>query len=106
MRNCYGSFTATFDTLEHWKVIWEPYRADRLVSRYPLIRAGDDPDAAPVYCDLSPMCFRDQAYWFTKANIVFDMCVEQMAVQRVMRQFGWQQTHPPNQVPIAAHIHK
>ena len=87
-------------------MIWEPYRADRLVSRYPLIRAGDDPDAAPVQYDLSPMCFRDQQYWFTKAKIVFDMFVEQMSVHRVMRQFGCQQFDPPKLSPIPAHIHK
>jgi phosphatidylethanolamine-binding protein (PEBP) family uncharacterized protein len=54
------------------------------------------------------MCTRDQAYWFTKSNIIFDVSVEEMAQQRVMRQFGcYQSPDPPRaDVPLPPHIHR
>jgi hypothetical protein len=36
---------------------------------------------------LSSLWTRDEAYWLTKANIVFDIVVEPYCVERVMRQF-------------------
>jgi hypothetical protein len=38
---------------------------------------------------LSSLCTRDEEYWLTKANLVFDILVE-----RVMRQFGRRQYFP------------
>jgi hypothetical protein len=37
---------------------------------------------------------RDEAYWLTKANLVFDIVVEPYCVERVMRQFGRRQHFP------------
>ena len=44
---------------------------------------------------MSDLCTRDRAYWMTKSKIVFDICVEEMAQQRVMRQFGLRQQALP-----------
>ena len=74
VRNCYPSFTVQFDTLDDDAVIWEPYSADTISHRYP--------------SGISYLCTRDQHYWFTRANLVFDVFVEEMSLQRVMRQFG------------------
>jgi hypothetical protein len=43
---------------------------------------------------LSSLWTRDEAYWLTKANIVFDIVVEPYCVERVMRQFGRRQHFP------------
>ena len=69
MRGCYPSFTAQFDVLMEEHVIWEPY--SEVHGRYPGGIAG--------------LCTRDQEYWLTKAKLVFDVTVEEMAQQRVMR---------------------
>ena len=57
---------------------------------------------------MSELCFRDSDYWMTKAKIIFDVFVEEMAQQRVMRQFGLQQLEvpPPTEHPVPAHIHR
>jgi hypothetical protein len=83
-----------FDQLQDNQVIWEPYRPDRVQARYP---GG-----------ISSLCRRDENYWFTRARIVFDVTVEEMAQQRVMRQFGKRQLpEPPTRVPaLPPHIHK
>ena len=35
LRNCYTSFTAQFDMLDERSVIWQPYTAESIESRYP-----------------------------------------------------------------------
>ena len=94
VKNCYPAFTAQFDQLLAEHVIWQPYSDDSINARYP---GG-----------ISMMCTRDQAYWFTKSNIIFDVSVEEMAQQRVMRQFGcYQSPDPPRaDVPLPPHIHR
>jgi hypothetical protein len=44
----------------------------------------------------------------TKSKIIFDIFVEDMAQQRVMRQFGLLQLElpPPTEYPVPAHIHR
>src|SRR5664279_5786228 len=94
VKNCYGSFTMQFDQLQDHQVIWEPYHVHRVQARYP---GG-----------ISSLCRRDENYWMTQARIVFDVTVEEMSQQRVMRQFGKRQLPvPPARLPrLPAYIHK
>ena len=71
VRGCYPSFTVQFDSLHEDQVIWEPYSDENISHRYPF--------------GISYLCTRDRHYWMTKANVVFDMTVEEMALHRVMR---------------------
>ena len=81
-----------FDLLDDRSVIWEPYTTAAAEGRFP---GG-----------ISTLCTRDQEYWLTQAKIIFDVSVEEMAQQRVMRQFGFRQlVDPPPSVPLPAHLH-
>ena len=94
VRNCYPSFTAQFDLLEERAVIWEPYTEAASQARYP---GG-----------ISILCERDSAYWMTESKIIFDVSVEVMAHQRVMRQFGCRQLVDPrpSTVHLPDYVHK
>lgn len=83
-----------FDQLDESEVIWEPYDVQIVHARYP---GG-----------ISELCRRDQNYWLTKAHIVFDVTVEEMAQQRVMRQFGRRQLpDPPLRLPrLRQEVHR
>ncbi|KAK1604967.1 hypothetical protein QYE76_028640 [Lolium multiflorum] len=93
LRNCYPAFTEQFDLLLESDVSWEPYSEDHRDEAYP---GG-----------ISLMCTRDWAYWMTKAKIIFDIFVEEMSQQRVMRQFGMRQLiePPPPTVPLPPRVH-
>ncbi|KAK1605482.1 hypothetical protein QYE76_029155 [Lolium multiflorum] len=93
LRNCYPAFTEQFDLLLESDVSWEPYSEDHRDEAYP---GG-----------ISLMCTRDWAYWMTKAKIIFDIFVEEMSQQRVMRQFGMRQLiePPPHTVPLPPRVH-
>lgn len=93
LRNCYPAFTEQFDLLLESDVTWEPYSEDHRDEAYP---GG-----------ISNMCTRDWAYWMTKAKIIFDIFVEEMSQQRVMRQFGLRQLiePPPPTVPLPPRVH-
>ncbi|KAK1666710.1 hypothetical protein QYE76_054869 [Lolium multiflorum] len=93
LRNCYPAFTEQFDLLLESDVTWEPYSEDHRDEAYP---GG-----------ISNMCTRDWAYWMTKAKIIFDIFVEEMSQQRVMRQFGQRQLiePPPPTVPLPPRVH-
>ncbi|KAK1609310.1 hypothetical protein QYE76_032983 [Lolium multiflorum] len=94
VRNCYPAFTEQFDVLDDRAVIWEPYTAAAVHARYP---GG-----------ISILCYRDCAYWMTQSKIIFDVSVEVMAQQRIMRQFGSRQLvdPPPPIAPLPAYVHK
>ena len=94
VKNCYLSFTVQFDTLDASQVIWEPYTQDVIDRRYP---GG-----------ISAWCTQDHSYWMTKSKIIFDVSVEEMAQQRVMRQFGGRQAAEPPlaDAPLQPHVHK
>jgi hypothetical protein len=94
VRNCYSVFSEQFDLYPAEHVIWEPYAENIIQTRYP---GG-----------LSIMCTRDAAYWMTRSKIIFDVSVEEMAQQRVMRQFGLCQLVDPPRAdsPLPANIHK
>ena len=94
VKNCYPAFTHQFDTLDEREIIWEPYSHEAIQRRYP---GG-----------LSDFCIRDRAYWLTKSKIIFDVSVEEMAQQRVMRQFGGRQApDPPTaDTPLPPRVHK
>jgi hypothetical protein len=81
VKNCYSAFTEQFDFLREDAVIWEPYTNEQKEAKYP--------------SGISDLCTRDRAYWMTKSKIIFDICVEEMAQQRVMRQFGLRQQALP-----------
>ena len=81
VRNCYTSLSEQFDTLLAGQVIWEPYTQASIAKRYP--------------DGISYLCTRDMAYWMTKSKIIFDVEVEEMSQQRVMRQFGLRQYADP-----------
>jgi hypothetical protein len=80
--------------LDATHVIWEPYIANVIARRYP---GG-----------ISDWCTRDHACWLTKSKIIFDVSVEEMAQQRVMRQFGARQVDDPPLVnpPLPPHVHR
>ena len=61
--------------------IWEPYTDELIQRRYP---GG-----------ISDMCTCDNHYWITKSKIIFDVFVEEMSPQRVMRQFETLVTKAP-----------
>jgi hypothetical protein len=44
----------------------------------------------------------------TKSKIIFDICVEEMAQQRIMRQFGARQLFdpPPTEDPLPPVVHR
>ncbi|XP_024318336.1 serine/threonine-protein phosphatase 7 long form homolog [Brachypodium distachyon] len=81
VRSCFPSFNEQFDVLHSEAVVWEPYTQHAIDVRYP---GG-----------MSMVCMRDYTYWMTKSKIIFDVCVEEMAQQRVMRQFGARQLVVP-----------
>lgn len=78
-RRAYTALNEQFDT--YTGVIWQPYTKAARISRYP---GG-----------ISVLCTRDRGYWMTKSKIIFDVFVEEMAQQRIMRQFGLRQLAPP-----------
>ncbi|XP_051228965.2 uncharacterized protein [Lolium perenne] len=57
---------------------------------------------------ISNLCYRDCAYWMTQSKIIFDVSVEIMSQQRIMRQFGSRQLvdPPPPIAPLPAYVHK
>jgi hypothetical protein len=75
-------------------VIWQPYTEAAIHAGYP--------GGMPV------LCTRDRDYWMTKSKIIFDIFVEEMAQQRVMRQFGLLQLELPplTENPVPAHVHR
>jgi hypothetical protein len=94
VRDCYQSITEAFDFYPGDAVIWDPYSPDSIAVRYP--------------DGLSILCTRDQEYWLTKSKIVFDIFVEEMSQQRVIRQFNLLQdvVLPPAYEPLLAEIHE
>lgn len=81
VKNCYPAFTEQFDVLRDDQVIWEPYTYAAIARRYPR--------------GISLMCTRDEAYWMTKSKIIYDIEVEVISQQRIMRQFGLRQLEEP-----------
>ena len=71
-RKAYTALNEQFDA--YTGVIWQPYTEADIQARYP---GG-----------LSVLCTRDRDYWMTKSKIIFRIFVEEMAQQRVMRQFA------------------
>jgi hypothetical protein len=94
VRGCYQSITETFDFYPGDTVIWDPYSAASIAARYP---GG-----------LSNFCTRDHEYWLTKSKIVFDVFLEKMSQQRVMRYCNLlQDVVPPTaDEPLLQEIHE
>ena len=94
VKNCYPAFNEQFDVLSAGAVIWESYTDDAMEAKYP---GG-----------ISNLCTRDRAYWMTKSKIIFDVYVEEMSQQRVMRQFGRRQLAlpPPTDDPVPPIVHR
>ncbi|KAM0892101.1 hypothetical protein ACQ4PT_025990 [Festuca glaucescens] len=94
VRNCYPAFTEQFDVLDDRAMIWEPYTTVAMHARYP---GG-----------ISILCYRDCAYWMTQLKIIFDVSVEVMSQQGIMRQFASRQLvdPPPAIVPLPDYVHK
>jgi hypothetical protein len=74
VRKAYPQFVSEFDRLQPQDVIWTPYTGAAVHTR--------------ALHGLSSLCTHDEAYWLTKANLMFDIVVEPYCVERVMRQFG------------------
>ena len=92
---CYPAFTEQFDMLLEDAVIWQPYTQQAINERHPV--GG-----------ISALCTRDAEYWLTRSKIIFDISVEEMSQQRVMRQFGaLQLVDPPAaEKPLPPRFHK
>ncbi|KAI4995931.1 hypothetical protein ZWY2020_040433 [Hordeum vulgare] len=78
-RRAYTALNEQFDT--YTGVIWQSYTKAARISRYP---GG-----------ISVLCTTDRGYSMMKSKIIFDVFVEEMAQQRIMRQFGLRQLTPP-----------
>ena len=91
-RRAYTALSEQFDV--YTGVIWQPYTQAAIHERYP---GG-----------ISLVCTRDRDYWMTKSKIIFDVFVEEMAQQRVMRQFGLRQlVQPPlTEAPVPPIVHR
>ncbi|XP_037474918.1 cyclin-dependent kinase G-1-like [Triticum dicoccoides] len=91
-RRAYTTLNEQFDA--YTGAIWQPYTQEAIDARYPV--------------GFSVLCTRDADYWMTKSMIIFDVFVEEMAQQRVMRQFGLLQleTPPSIEVPLHRDIHR
>jgi hypothetical protein len=94
VRGCYESITEAFDFYPGDAVIWNPYSPASIAARY--------------FGGLSDLCTRDREYWLTNSKIVFDIFVEAMSQQMVMRQFNLLQhvVPPPANEPLLAKIHE
>jgi hypothetical protein len=94
VRNCYSALSEQFDVLLDAHVIWEPYPLATIQAWYP---GG-----------ISDLCDRDWQYRMTKSKIIFDASIEEMAQQRVMRQFVFRQEvdPPPGDVPLASFVRR
>jgi hypothetical protein len=82
-KRAYKDFVRRFDALTDTDIRWTPYSEEAIAAR--------------ALQDLSTLCFRDQQYWMTRSPLLFDMYVEEYAVDRVLRQFGRYQEWP---VPV------
>jgi hypothetical protein len=80
VQKAYPQLMSEFDRMRPQDVIWTPYTAAAIQTRVPH--------------GLSSLCTRDEEYWLTKANLVFDILVEPYCIERVMRQFGRRQHFP------------
>ena len=91
-RRAYTALNEQFDV--YTGVIWQPYTQAAIHARYP---GG-----------ISELCTRDRDYWMTKSKIIFDVFVEEMAQQRVMRQFGLRQLAqpPPTERRLLDDVHR
>jgi hypothetical protein len=94
VRGYYQSITEAFDFYPGDAVIWDPYSSASIAARYP--------------DGFSDLCTRDHEYWLTKSKIVFDIFVEEISQQRVMREFNLlQDVVPPTaDEPLLAEIHE
>lgn len=91
-RRAYPDFVGQFDAMNDDEVRWTPYSTVEVARRAPY--------------GLSSLCERDAAYWLTRKTLVFDICLEEHAVHRVLRQFGlYQQSGllPHSVVPSQLH---
>ena len=91
-RRAYTALNEQFDV--YTGVIWQPYTQAAINARYP---GG-----------ISELCTRDRDYWMTQSKIMFDVFIEVMAQQRVMRQFGLRQLvePPPTEDPLPPVVHR
>ena len=88
----YVFYSESIDTLRFGSVNWNPYTSDKLQQRAP---GG-----------LSSLCTRDQKFWLTKRNLIYDVFVEEYAPRRFMRQFNLEKRIPPPlENPVPQEIH-
>uniref|UniRef100_A0ACD5UVT7 Uncharacterized protein n=3 Tax=Avena sativa TaxID=4498 RepID=A0ACD5UVT7_AVESA len=87
VRGCYPAFSEQIDMLLAISVMWEPYTDASIGARF-----RKDGDVILI----STLYTRNVAYWLTKSKIIFDMQVEEMSLQRVMRQFVLRQLADPH----------
>jgi hypothetical protein len=85
LKKAYGDFVGQIARMVDAQVRWTLYAPAIVAARAPL--------------GLSSLCSRDQAYCLTRQRLVFDVYVEEYAVHRVMRQFGFFQAAPVTAVP-------
>ena len=64
------------------QVEWEPYGSG---SDFPLL----------YEFTLNPQCLKDKRFWLMRCPLICNWAVEFHLPQRVMRQFGLFQAHPP-----------
>jgi hypothetical protein len=91
-KRAYKDFVEQFNALTDADVRWTPYSEEAIMARKTQ--------------GFSTLCFRDQQYWMTRSPLLFDMCMEEYAVHRVLRQSGRYQQWPMpvvHTVPSAHH---
>jgi hypothetical protein len=91
MKRAYKDFIGQFDSLTDADVRWTPYSEEAIATRAPY--------------GLSSLCFRDQHYWMMRTSLLFNMCVEEYPVYRVLRQFDLYQESPVPMVHTVPNAH-
>ncbi|WVZ86035.1 hypothetical protein U9M48_032879 [Paspalum notatum var. saurae] len=80
VRRTYPNFVAELDRLKADDVVWEPYSPQAVATRAPY--------------GLSSWCTSNSGLWLTKTCLVYNIYVEAHCLDRVMRQFRYQQPFP------------
>lgn len=89
----YIRYTNELDALTPEQVTWEPYGS------------GDRFGYTPAFV-LNPKCTEERNLWLMRCPLICHWAVEYHMPQRVMRQFGLFQTHPPEYKYTDRELHR
>ncbi|KAE8814960.1 mutator protein [Hordeum vulgare] len=88
----YKQYTNEMDSLTPEQVEWEPY--------------GVGPNFGDAHTfDLNPLCVQERHIWLMRCPLICNWAVEFHLPHRVMHQFGYFQSHPPEWVDTDTQLH-